>query len=285
MKLVSFRHGGREGFGVVEGEGVIDLTAAFFFETRYANLREVFAAGAVDELGKAAEGSEPDLGLTDISFLPPIPRPSKIICVGQNYYADAAAKAAGERPEFPNVFGRSRESFVAHGEPIVKPKASDQLDYEGELGVVIGRQGRHIDAADAMDYVGGYTVVNEGSLRDWQAHGRQNFPGKNFRHSGSIGPWIVTADEVPDPGALEITTRVNGEVRQQGGTDLLIFDIPFLISYISTFARLEPGDVISTGSPRVTAADMDPPAWLKPGDRLEVDISGIGTLKNAVEAE
>ena len=285
MKLVSFRHGGRDGFGVLSGDGVIDLTAAFFFETRYASLREVFAANAVDELRKAAEDSEPDLGLTDISFLLSIPRPPKIICVGQNYYADAAAKAAGKRPEYPNVFGRTRESFVPHGEPIVRPKASDHLDYEGELGVVIGRQGRHIAEADALSHVAGYTCVNEGSVRDWQRHGSQNFPGKNFRHSGSMGPWIVTADEIPDPGKLQITTRVGNEVRQEGGTDLLVFDIPFLISYISTFAQLEPGDVISTGSPGNTAIDMDPPAWLKPGDRLEVEISGIGTLKNPVESE
>jgi 2-keto-4-pentenoate hydratase/2-oxohepta-3-ene-1,7-dioic acid hydratase in catechol pathway len=285
MKLVSFRHGGRDGFGVIKGDGVVDLTAAFFFETRYASLREVFAAGAVDELRKAAEDSEPDLGLTDISFLLPVPRPSKIICVGQNYYADATAKAAGKRPEYPNVFGRSRESFVPHGEPIVRPKASNQFDYEGELGVVIGRQGRHIAEAEALSYVAGYTCVNAGSLRDWQEHGRQNFPGKNFRHSGSMGPWMVTADEVPDPTQLAITTRVNGEERQHGGLDLLVFNIPFLISYISQFAQLEPGDIISTGSPGNTARDMDPQEWLKPGDRLEVEISGIGTLKNPVEAE
>ncbi|TDI66087.1 MAG: FAA hydrolase family protein [Alphaproteobacteria bacterium] len=285
MKLVSFRHGARDGFGVLSGDGVIDLTAAFFFETRYANLREVLAANAVDELRKAAENSEADLGLTDITFALPIPNPPKIICVGQNYPEVGAGKPAGNRPEHPNVFGRFRESFVAHGESIVRPKESDQLDYEGELGVIIGRQGRHIAEADALSYVAGYTCVNEGSVRDWQRHGSQNFPGKNFRHSGSMGPWMVTADEIPDPGKLKITTRVNGEIRQAGETGQMIFDIPFLISYVSKFAQLEPGDVISTGSPKVTAADTDPPAWLKPGDALEVEISGIGTLKNAVEAE
>lgn len=285
MKLVSFRHGSRDGFGVLQGDGVIDLTAAFFFETRYANLREVLAANAVDELRKAAENSEPDLGLTDITFALPIPRPSKIICVGQNYPEVGADTSAGNRPEHPNVFGRFRESFVAHGESIIRPKESDQLDYECELGVIIGRQGRHIAEADAMSHVAGYTCVNEGSLRDWQRHGSQNFPGKNFRHSGSMGPWMVTADEIPDPGKLKITTRVNGELRQTGDTGQMIFDIPFLIAYVSKFAQLEPGDVISTGSPKVTAADTDPPAWLKPGDALEVEISGIGTLKNPIEAE
>ncbi|MDH3240389.1 MAG: fumarylacetoacetate hydrolase family protein [Alphaproteobacteria bacterium] len=285
MKLVSFRHGGREGFGVLKGERVIDLTAAFFFETRYANLREVLAAGAVDELRSAAEGSEPDLGLSDIDLLLPIPSPGKIILVGQNYYADAEAKAAGARPDHPNIFGRNVDSFVPDGAALIKPKLSDQFDYEGELGVVIGRRGRHIAEADALDYVAGYTCINDGSVRDWQAMGSQNYPGKNFHHSGAIGPALVTADEIPDPAALEITTRVNGEVRQQGGTDLLVFPIPFLIAYVSQFAQLEPGDIISTGSPKLTAADMDPPAWLKPGDRLQVEISGIGTLRNPVEAE
>ncbi len=285
MKLVSFRHGARDGFGVLKGDGIIDLTAAFFFETRFASLREVFAAGAVDALRQTAEDAEPDLGLTDISFLAPIPRPHKIICVGQNYHGDAAAKAAGKRPEHPNVFGRSRESFVAHGEAIVRPKVSDHLDYEGELGIVIGRQGRHIAEAEALSHIAGYTCINEGSIRDWQRHGSQNFPGKNFRASGSMGPWITTADEIPDPTALTLTTRVNGEVRQLGGTDLMVFDIPFLIAYISTFAQLEPGDIISTGSPGDTAIDMDPQGWLKPGDSLEIEISGIGILKNPIEAE
>ncbi len=285
MKLVSFRHGAREGFGVLKGDGVIDLTAAFFFETRYASLREVFAAGALDELRNAAEDSEPDLGLTDITFALPITRPSKIICVGQNYPDDGAAEAAGGRPEHPNVFGRSRDSLVPHGESIVKPKVSDQLDYESELAVIIGRQGRHIKEADAMAYVGGYTCLNEGSVRDWQRHGSQNYPGKNFRHSGSMGPWIVTADEIPDPGKLKITARVNGAVRLVGDTGQMVYDIPFLISYISKFAQLEPGDVIATGSPKAQAGDQDPPAWLEPGDTLEVEITGIGILKNPVEAE
>ena len=289
MKLVSFHHGGRDGFGVVKGDGVVDLSAAFFFETRYADLREVFAAGAVDELAKAAAEGEPDLGLTDISFLLPIPRPAKILCVGRNYYADEASKEAGERPQYPSIFGRFADSLVAHGEPIVKPRESDQLDYEAELAIVIGRQGRHITEADALSHVGGYTCLNEGSVRDWQTRGAQNFPGKNFRHSGSMGPWIVTADEVPDPAGLAITTRVNGEERQSGTTGLMIFPIPFLISYISKFTRLEPGDIIATGSPTGTpggaAFEEATHVWLKPGDRLEVEIGGIGTLENPIAAE
>jgi 2-keto-4-pentenoate hydratase/2-oxohepta-3-ene-1,7-dioic acid hydratase in catechol pathway len=285
MKLVSFRHGGREGFGALAGDGVIDLTGVSFYEANFTTLREVFAADVMDELAHTVSELEPDLGLSDIDFLLPIPQPGKIVLVGQNYYPDAAAKAAGGRPEYPNVFGRTADSFVPHGAPIIKPRLSDQLDYEGELGVIIGRRGRHIGERDALDHVAGYTIVNDGSLRDWQRFGTQNYPGKNFRHSGSMGPAIVTRDEIPDPAALALTTRVNGELRQQGTTGLLVFEIPFLISYISKFAELEPGDVISTGSPVTTAADMDPPAWLKPGDRLEVEISGIGVLQNPIEAE
>ncbi|MEE8517321.1 MAG: fumarylacetoacetate hydrolase family protein, partial [Alphaproteobacteria bacterium] len=161
MKLVSFHHGARDGFGVVTGDGIIDLTAAFFFETRYTDLREVFAAGAVDELRGAAEGGKADLGLTDVSFLMPIPRPRKIICVGSNYSAHGQALHGDQAPEWPTIFGRFRDSFVPHGEPILKPPDSDQLDYEGELAIVIGRQGRHIAEADALSYVAGYTCLNE----------------------------------------------------------------------------------------------------------------------------
>ena len=289
MKLISFNHGSRDGFGVVTGDGVVDMSAAFFFETRYTDLREVFAAGAIDELARAVADAEPDLGLTDISFLLPIPKPAKILCAGRNYFADAGEKKAGKRPDFPSIFGRFADSVVPHGEPIIKPKASEQLDYEGELAVVIGRRGRHITEADALSHVGGYTCFNEGSVRDWQTQGAQNFPGKNFRHSGSIGPWIVTPDEIADPSQLEITTRVNGEVRQNGTTDLMIFSIPFLISYISKFTRLEPGDIITTGSPTGTPGgaafeDADH-VWLKAGDRVEVEISGIGTLENPIAGE
>jgi 5-carboxymethyl-2-hydroxymuconate isomerase len=285
MKLASFHHGGRAGFGVVKGDGIVDLTAAFFFETRYADLREVFAAGAVDELRRAAEGAEADLGLTDVSFLLPIPRPSKIFCVGSNYHVSPKRGGGSATPEWPSIFGRFADSFAAHGEPIIRPKESEQLDYEGELAIVIGRQGRHIPESKALDHVGGYTCLDDGSLRDWQVRGAQNGAGKNFRHSGAIGPWIATADEIPDPGKLEITTRVNGETRQHGTTDQMIFDVPYLISYISKFTQLEPGDIIATGSCDTAAVDMDAPAWLKPGDKLEVEIAGIGVLQNPVAAE
>ena len=162
---------------------------------------------------------------------------------------------------------------------------SDQLDYEGELGVVIGRRGRHIPAGEAFEYVAGYTIVNEGSVRDWQQHGKQNCPGKNFFRSGSIGPWMVTADEIGDPMSLELTTRVDGELRQRGNTADMLFTIGEAIAHISRFTQLEPGDLISTGSPGGSAIERDPPAWLRPGQTLEVEIAGLGTLGNRVEAE
>lgn len=283
MKLVSFRHGGRDGFGVVKDDGIVDLSAAFFFETRYADLRQVFAAGADSELERAARTSEATLGLTDVTFLLPIPRPGKIFCVSGNYSVGSGAPR--KRPDYPTIFTRLTDSFTAHDAPILKPKVSDQLDYEGELAVVIGRGGRHIAETDALGHVGGYTCLNEGSVRDWQKRGAQNCAGKSFYHSGAIGPWIVTADEIPDPSALRATTRVNGELRQDGSTGGMLFVIPFLIAYISQITPLEPGDIITTGSPDVTAADLATPQWLRPGDRVEVEIEGIGTLRNPVAAE
>ena len=285
MKLVSFRHGGRDAFGAVVGEGVINLSGTLVFETMFANLGEALAADALDELRKAIAGQKPDVGLSDITFGLPIPRPSKILCVGRNYRAYHEVQETGKAPQWPSIFGRFVNSFVAHDEPIAKPKESDQLDYEGELAVVIGRRCRHVGEKDALSCVAGYTILNEGSVRDWQGRGTQNCPGKNFWHSGSIGPWLVTADEVPDPSKLHITTRVNGEVRQDGGTDLMIFSIPYVISHVSKFTWLEPGDIITTGSPGGSAVEMKPPQWLKPGDVLEVEISGIGRLRNPIVAE
>jgi 5-carboxymethyl-2-hydroxymuconate isomerase len=286
MKLVSFRHGGRDKFGVALADGIVDLTTTMFFgERMMRDLREVLAADAVDELRKAARGAKPDLGFSDVTFLLPVPRPGKILCVGRNYRAYHEVAAAGKPPEFPSIFGRLPESFVAHGEPIVRPAAFPKLDYEGELAVVIGRGGRRIAEAEALAHVAGYACLNEGSVRDWQGRGTQNFPSKNFDASGSIGPWIATADELPDPAKLRLRTRVNGEVRQDGTTDQMIFDVPFLISYVSQFTRLEPGDILATGSPGGSAIEMTPPRWLAPGDRLEVEIAGVGTLENSVVAE
>jgi len=285
MKLVSFRRGDRDRVGVVVDGGVADLSDTFFAGTTFGDVGAVFRADALDRLREAADGVPASFALDDVVFRLPIPNPGKILCVGRNYRAYHEVAEDGKAPEWPSIFGRFVDSFVAHGEPILKPREGEHLDYEGELAAVIGKAGRHIPEAEALSHIGGYTCLNEGSVRDWHGRGRQNTPSKNFYHSGAIGPWVVTADEIPDPNALHILTRVNGEVRQDGGTDLMIFKIPYLISYISQFTPLSPGDIIATGSPGGSAVEMDPQAWLRPGDRLEIEISGIGLLANPIEAE
>jgi 2-keto-4-pentenoate hydratase/2-oxohepta-3-ene-1,7-dioic acid hydratase in catechol pathway len=191
----------------------------------------------------------------------------------------------GAAPKYPSIFGRFLTSFAPHGEAIHKPKVSDQLDYEGELVVIIGKRARHISSEDALSCVAGYTVMNEGTVRDWAKMGTQNLPSKNFHRSGGLGPWMTTADEIDDPMKLHITTRRNGAVVQDGGTDLMIFDVRYLISHISKFAELEPGDMIATGSPGGSIVESQTPHWLKDGDVVEVEVSGVGTLRNAVANE
>ena len=287
MKLVSFYHDGREGYGAVKDDGIVDLSGAMFQETHFANLKSVFAAGdgALASLKATVAEAPPTFGMIDVIVRMPIHNPSKIFCVGRNYYAYHEVMEDG-RPEWPSIFPRFRDSFSAHDEAIIRGSDDgDQLDYEGELVVVIGKQGRHIAQADAMSYVGGYTIANEGSVRNWIGRGTQNCPVKNQWRSGSMGPSIVTADEIDDPMKLQIVTRVNGEERQNGGTDMMIFDISYVISFISRFTQLEPGDLICTGSPGGSAIEHDPPGYLKPGDHLEVQIEGVGLLQNPVEAE
>jgi len=285
MKLVSFRRGGKDGFGVVTGGGVIDLTGKPVAGNIYADPGEVFAAGAVEAVRKAADGASADFALDGIDYRLPVPRPSKIFCVGRNYRGYHEVLEDG-RPDWPSIFPRYTNSFSANGQAIIRPSNDgDQLDYEGELVVVIGKRARRVAEKQAMSVVGGYTIANEGSVRNWIGRGTQNCPVKNHWRSGSIGPWLVTADEVPDPSKLHITTRVNGEVRQDGGTDMMIFDIPFVIAHISRFTELEPGDMICTGSPGGSAIEFDPPNYLKPGDTLEIEIAPIGTLTNPIAAE
>ena len=282
MKLLSFRHQERESWGAVKGDGIVDLGEAA--GGGFPSLAAALATGALDSLRAQVEAAQPSIALDRISYLLPVPRPDKILCVGYNYALQV--DGMGQAPqEFPNIFLRVPSSLAAHGQAIIAPRDSAEFDYEGELAVVIGRRGRHIPQADALGHVAGYTVLNDGSARDWQRRASQVVPGKNFFASGAMGPWIVTAEEVPDPSSLKLTTRLNGETVQSGGTGEMIFSIPFLIGYISTFTWLEPGDVITTGSPGGSGATRKPPLWLKPGDDLEIEISAIGTLRNRVEAE
>lgn len=281
MKLATFDSGLRMSYGIVTGEGVID--AGSRIGLKFPDLHSVISAGAIGQLEGLAAKTRPDYALKDVRLLKPIARPGKILCVGVNYAdRNTEYKDGSEPPKYPSLFVRFPESFVAHEEPLLRPPESKQLDYEGEIALVIGRIGRRIPQADAMTHVLGYTICNEGSIRDWLRHGKFNVtPGKNFEGSGALGPWIVTPDEV-GPGPMRIITRVNGEVRQDDTTDHMLFSIPFLISYISCFCTLQPGDIIATGTPTGAGARFDPPKYLVPGDIVEVEVPHAGTLRNRV---
>jgi 5-carboxymethyl-2-hydroxymuconate isomerase len=280
MKLVSFRIGGADRIGAVVGEGIADLTRSL----PALRFEEAIAPAGLAEIEKLRGGMTADYALDEVEYRLPVSATAKVLCIGRNYAKYHEVKQEG-RPQWPTVFGRFLSSFVPHARPIVRPKASEQLDYEGELCVVIGRRGRHLRAEEAMDCVAGYTIVNEGSVRDWQRYGGQNCPGKNFWHSGSMGPWIVTRDEIADPATLTITTRVDGETRQHGSCGAMLFPVAEAISHVSRFTLLEPGDVIATGSPGGSAIDEEPHRWLEPGQTLEVEIDAIGVLRNAIVAE
>jgi 2-keto-4-pentenoate hydratase/2-oxohepta-3-ene-1,7-dioic acid hydratase in catechol pathway len=280
MRLVSFEKNGRPSFGIVTGGGIVDAAPRL----KRSGLREALAAGALGELERLAEGS-PDFGLDEIAFAPPIPdAAAKLLCVGINYLPHIK-EMGRERPDRPVLFVRFGGSIVGHGQPLLKPRESEQLDYEGELAVVIGKRARRVSRERAYDYVAGYSCFNDGSVRDYQRHSQQFTPGKNFHASGSFGPWLVTKDEIPDPRELKLTTRLNGAVMQQESVAELCFDVPQLIEYCSTWTQLEPGDVIVTGTPGGVGAGRKPPVWMKPGDTVEVEISAIGTLRNPVVAD
>jgi 2-keto-4-pentenoate hydratase/2-oxohepta-3-ene-1,7-dioic acid hydratase in catechol pathway len=282
MKLVSFRDAGKESFGVVVNEGVVDL-APYASEVG-STLKQALALDSLAAIQTITRYAKATHAWADVEFLPVVPDPGKILCIGINYL-EHLKETGRETPEKPTIFTRFADSQTAHNAAIVRPRASEKLDFEGELAVVIGRNARHVKAADALDYVAGYSCYNDGSVRDWQRHTSQLIPGKNFPRTGSFGPWLVTTDEVGDPSLLSLTTRLNGEVVQHATTDDLIFGIPALIEYISTFTELRPGDVIITGTTGGVGAYRQPPLWMKPGDAVEVEISKIGVLKNSIVDE
>lgn len=284
MKLVSFLTAdGRSTYGTVTSRGVVDLGKRNPADGD--SIRALLASGRLDEVRHLAEkAGEPDAALEELVLLPVILNPDKIICVGLNY-RDHVAETGRTLTEKPALFARYPASQVGHMQPMVKPAVSDQYDYEGELAVIIGRGGRHIKAADALGHVAGYACYNEGSVRDWQRHTSQFLAGKSFANSGSFGPWMVTADEIPDPSKLTLQTRLNGQVVQDTTTDMLITAVPELIAYISTVLPLLPGDVIVSGTPGGVGSRREPPLWMWPGDTVEVEISGIGVLRNTIVAE
>jgi 2-keto-4-pentenoate hydratase/2-oxohepta-3-ene-1,7-dioic acid hydratase in catechol pathway len=282
MRLMSFLAGGRSSFGIVAGDGVVD--AGKRLGSRFATLRDALRADALPAL-RELERVKPDHALDDVEFLPPIAdAAAKLLCIGINYVPHMQ-EMGRERPEYPVVFVRFADSIVGHGQPMLRPIASTQFDYEGELAVVIGKRARRVSRAAALDYVAGYSCFNDGSIRDFQRHSGQFTPGKNFHASGSFGPWLVTADEQPDPRRLRLRTRLNGAVMQDESVGELCFDVPQLIEYCSSWSQLEPGDVIVTGTPGGVGAGRKPPLWMKAGDSVEVDIAGIGVLRNPIVDE
>lgn len=281
MRLISFiDKKDNEAVGLIVGDGVVDLTKRLASKPK--TLRALIASG----LWEAEPGLKdtPDYKLADVEILPVITNPDKILCVGLNYKAHVAESPLPQ-PEYPMIFTRFAASQVGHLRPMIRPQASERFDWEGELAVVIGKTGRHIPKDKAMDYVAGYSCFNDGSIRDFQRHTNQFAPGKNFHHSGAMGPWLVTADEAGDPNKMVLETRLNGQVMQHSGVDDLLFKIPDLIAYCSTFAELLPGDVIATGTCGGIGAARKPPIWMKAGDTVEVEITHVGLLKNPIEDE
>jgi 2-keto-4-pentenoate hydratase/2-oxohepta-3-ene-1,7-dioic acid hydratase in catechol pathway len=284
-RLATFSVNGTTKYGAVTDGGVIDLSARY--GKSFPTLREVIAAGALMRVADSVANAAPDFALDAITWLPPVPAPEKIICIGVNYpdrneeYKDGQAA-----PKFPSMFMRTPRSFVGHEAPLVRPRASSQLDYEGEVVLVIGKAGRHIPESAALDHIAAMTLCNEGTIRDWVRHAKFNVTqGKNFDATGSLGPWLVPYRQESDIADIRLTTRVNGETRQDDRTGRLIFGFRFLLHYISTFTTLVPGDVIVTGTPTGAGARFDPPRYLKPGDVVEVEADNIGVLRNGVVDE
>ncbi len=276
MRLIQFRHNEQTKFGQV-----VDDSIRVLHPSKNLGLREFLSADARAAAVHGAHDNPEQLKVQDVDLLPPITDSSKIVCVGLNYHEHVAE--TGRQPNgYPTVFIRFADTQIGHRAPILLPTASHQLDFEGELAVVIGQRAYQVDEQQALKYVGGYACYNDVSVRDWQKHGTQWTPGKNFPGTGPFGPWIVTADEIPDPSALTIQTRLNGITVQSASTRQLIFSIPRLIAYISSFTALSPGDVICTGTPGGVGFTRSPPLFMKAGDTVEVEIERIGTLSNPV---
>jgi 2-keto-4-pentenoate hydratase/2-oxohepta-3-ene-1,7-dioic acid hydratase in catechol pathway len=283
MRLITFEADGKQRVGAVIDEGVIDLSARM----GVSSARRLIAENRISAAEEIASSASPDYRVDEIKLGLPIGDPAKILCIGVNYMnRNAEYKDGSEAPKFPSVFMRTPLSLVPHGEPVVIPHESSQLDYEGEIVLVIGKTGRRISQAEAMDHVAGISIMNEGSVSDWLRHGKFNVTqGKNFDRSGSMGPWIETGIGALDMGNLRIETRVNGEIRQSDTTASMVFPFPRIIEYVSTFCTLLPGDLISTGTPAGSGSRLDPPRWLREGDVVEVTVAGVGTLRNTVIRE
>ncbi|MCA0848516.1 fumarylacetoacetate hydrolase family protein [Salipiger thiooxidans] len=284
-RIATFRAGGRDRYGLVTEGGLVDLTPEF--GARFPTLREVIEAGALDALVQAGAGRAPAWAEQDVTFLPPIPRPDRIICVGVNFPdRNAEYKDGSAQPKHMSLFPRFPSSFTGHGQPLIRPPENHTLDYEGEIAVVIGKGGRRIAAGDAYDHIAALTLCNEGTIRDWVRHAKFNVTqGKNWDRSGALGPWLVPFRDAAQLDDASIETRVNGELRQKDELRNMMFPIREEIAYISTFTTLAPGDIIVTGTPSGAGARFEPPRYLVPGDVIEVEAPGIGILRNTVADE
>ncbi|ODT83872.1 MAG: 2-hydroxyhepta-2,4-diene-1,7-dioate isomerase [Pelagibacterium sp. SCN 64-44] len=283
-RYVSFKGPDGHSFGIVNAAGVIDLRRR---NPQWPNLKAVIADGALSGLADDLEGVAPDYPLEAITYDIPLAAPEKIICVGVNFPdRNAEYKDGQAAPAYPSLFVRFPGSFVGHGQPLIRPRESEQLDYEGEIALVIGKAGRRISEAEALDHVAALTLCNEGSVRDWMRHAKFNVTqGKNFDRSGALGPWLIPFESEAQIADIALETRVNGEMRQSDRTSRMTFSFRRIIAYVSTFTTLKPGDIIVTGTPTGAGARLEPPVWLKPGDVVEVEAEGIGILRNSIADE
>lgn len=281
MKLATFKIGARSTWGVIVGEDALDVGAVL--GDRFASLKAVLAADALAQV-EAALPQAPRHPLSALTWLPVIPDANKVLCIGLNYEMHRLETGRAV-VEHPTVFTRFADSQIGHLADIVRPRVSQHLDFEGELAIIIGKPGRYISREDAWSHIAGYACYNEGSIRDFQRHTHQFTPGKNFPGTGGFGPWMMTPDEAGDITTMKLQTRLNGTVVQEALISQMIFDIPCQIEYCSSFTRLEPGDVIVTGTPGGVGAKRTPPLWMKPGDVVEVEIDRLGLLRNGVVDE
>ncbi|HVL37334.1 MAG TPA: fumarylacetoacetate hydrolase family protein [Burkholderiales bacterium] len=278
MKLLSFKTAQGDSFGLVAAKGIVDLKR--YLGNQYPDLKALIAGNGLSQAAQH-QGATPDYQSSDITFLPVIPNPDKILCVGLNYQ-DHVVETGRDNTEQPAIFIRVPESQVGHRQPIVRPGESTHLDFEAEIAVIIGKAGRRISQKDAWDHIAGYSCYNDGSVRDWQRHTIQWTAGKNFPRTGGFGPWMVTTDEIPPGTKMTLSCRLNGERMQHATTEQMIFKIPKIIEYVSTWTTLVPGDVLVTGTPGGVGARRNPPVWMKPGDKVEIEIDKVGILENGI---
>ena len=278
MKLATFRSAKGASYGVVTDKGIVDLGKRL--GNRYPDLKALIAGNGFAEAAKLLS-EKADFRTEEIGWLPVIPNPDKIVCVGLNYQ-DHVVETGRDNTEQPAIFLRLAESQVGHLQPIIRPRESTHMDFEAEIAVIIGTPGRRISQADAWKHIAGYSCYNDGSVRDWQRHTIQWTAGKNFAHTGGFGPWMVTADEIPPNTKMTLSCRLNGQQMQHATTEQMIFKIPKIIEYVSAWTTLLPGDVLVTGTPGGVGARRTPPVWMKPGDKVEIEIDKVGILENGI---